>query len=176
MNMKFLYKKQKGFSLIEMIVAVAVFTVVVTIALSTYLNASSLQRRAVAARALNDNLSFAFEVMTREIRDGNAFSISPFGSRIDFINNFNCAIAYYESGKRLYRDGSLEIDGSCSNSQNRPLTSSEIEINNLEFNLAFDNPSNLRKMIIINMNGFINLEKGDEFEFNLQTVATQQDI
>jgi len=172
--MKFLHKTKKGFSLIEMIVAVAVFTVVVIIAMGTYLNASSLQRRAVAARALNDNLSFAFEVITREIRDGHDFFFS--GNQIDFKNNFECDISYYLLGGKLYRYGSLDTSISCLNPEDRPLTSSEIEINNLEFNLAFDNPSNLRKMIIINMNGFINLEKGDEYEFNLQTAATQQDI
>lgn len=60
-----------GFTLLEMIVAIGVFIVVVTVSLSAFLNVHDIQLKMSAFRAANDSLNFVVEAMAREIREGD---------------------------------------------------------------------------------------------------------
>src|SRR3989339_135837 len=62
-----------GFTLIELIVALGVFMVVMTITLSAFLNIMDIQKKTEAFRKVNDNLNFAMEAMMREIREGEDY-------------------------------------------------------------------------------------------------------
>lgn len=63
-------QKNAGFTLLEMIVAIGVFIVVVTVSLSAFLNVHDIQVRMSAFRAANDSLNFVVESMAREIKEG----------------------------------------------------------------------------------------------------------
>ena len=63
-------QKNTGFTLLEMIVAIGVFIVVVTISLSAFLNVHDIQLKMSAFRAANDNINFAIETMVRDIEEG----------------------------------------------------------------------------------------------------------
>ena len=71
-NNKLIFKK--GFTLIELIVALGVFMVVMTMTLSAFLNIIDIQKKTEAFRKVNDNLNFAMEAMMREIREGKGYS------------------------------------------------------------------------------------------------------
>lgn len=80
--------RNAGFTLVELIVSVGLFTIVVTIAMSAYLRLISLDRK---TRALNDvvtNLSFVVESMSRSIRTGTLYN----------IDDSNLSAAGYGSG------------------------------------------------------------------------------
>ncbi|USN87558.1 MAG: type II secretion system protein [Candidatus Nomurabacteria bacterium] len=64
------YKKQSGFTLIEMIVSLGVFAVVVTTAVGALLAIISANKQLQAEQSIMTNLSFAMDTMTREIRTG----------------------------------------------------------------------------------------------------------
>lgn len=59
---------QSGFTLIEMMVAVALFSMVMTVSVSSLIVVMSASARAQAVQATTDNLSFAMDRMSREIR------------------------------------------------------------------------------------------------------------
>lgn len=59
---------QAGFTLLEMIVAVFAFSIIITIIGSVFINALSLQRRALNAQRVEENLSLIMESVAREIR------------------------------------------------------------------------------------------------------------
>ncbi|MBI5037300.1 MAG: prepilin-type N-terminal cleavage/methylation domain-containing protein [Candidatus Kerfeldbacteria bacterium] len=61
---------QSGFTLIEMIVAMAIFTVTVLVATNVYLLVSNSQRRALASQKILDDVRALFETMTQEVRLG----------------------------------------------------------------------------------------------------------
>lgn len=74
--MHFKTNSRRGFTLIELIVSVGLFTVVVTIAMTAYLRLISIDRK---TRALNDvvtNLSFVVDSMERSIRTGTDYDAS----------------------------------------------------------------------------------------------------
>jgi prepilin-type N-terminal cleavage/methylation domain-containing protein len=68
--MKYPFKKVSGFTLIEMIVSLGVFSVVVTITVGAILVLISTNQRLQAEQSVMTNLSFALDTMTREMRTG----------------------------------------------------------------------------------------------------------
>ena len=69
----------RGYTLIELIVAVGLFALVMTLAAGSYLLMIDLNRQAQGIATGIDSLSFALESMTRSIRTGTLYSCGDFG-------------------------------------------------------------------------------------------------
>lgn len=65
--------KNRGFTLLEMLVAVAIFTISIFIIMATFFSIVNAQRKTLARQNAEDNLRFAFEFMTKEIRTGREY-------------------------------------------------------------------------------------------------------
>lgn len=65
--------KQRGYTLVELIVAVGLFAVVMLLASGAYLFMIGLNRQVQGVASGIDNLSFALEAMTRDIRTGTVY-------------------------------------------------------------------------------------------------------
>ncbi len=65
-----LRKSQHGFTLIEMVIALSIFTVTILVATNIYLLVSNAQQRALAAQKILDDVRALFETMTQEVRLG----------------------------------------------------------------------------------------------------------
>ncbi len=61
-------KSNQGFSLIEMLVSVAIFTVVITISLSIFQSVNKSQGNAIAVQSVQESMRYALEVMSKELR------------------------------------------------------------------------------------------------------------
>lgn len=59
---------QRGFSLIELLVAATIFTFVVTAVAGLFLGALDIQRRATAIQKIDENVQFVLESLVREVR------------------------------------------------------------------------------------------------------------
>jgi prepilin-type N-terminal cleavage/methylation domain-containing protein len=66
-------KSLKGFTLLEMIVAVGVFSVAAVLGVSSYLALTAAQKKALTLQSVQDNLRFAIETMASDIRAGNFY-------------------------------------------------------------------------------------------------------
>lgn len=64
---------QIGFSLVEMIVSLALFSIVVTVAVGALLSLIATNQQLQAEQSVMTNLSFALDSMTREIRTGTHY-------------------------------------------------------------------------------------------------------
>lgn len=69
----------RGYTLIELVVAVGLFALVMTLASGAYLLMIDLNRQTQGIATGIDNLSFALEVMTRSIRTGTSYSCGVYG-------------------------------------------------------------------------------------------------
>ena len=65
--------KQDGFTLIEAMVAIAVFTVVMVIGISALLNVNNTNKKSQNLRTIIDNLSFTMEDMSRNLKLGSYY-------------------------------------------------------------------------------------------------------
>lgn len=93
-NMYILKNKNKyGFTLIEILVALAIFTFVIVIGLSTLVVSNSSAKRSTAIRTAIDNVQYSMEVFTRTARLGYAYTCFDSNSTsvsMSTSDGFNC--------------------------------------------------------------------------------------
>ena len=78
--------KTKGFTLIEIIVSLAIFSVVAVIAIGALVRVTSANRQAQAIQSGVNNISFILDAMSREMRVGSGFTCYSGSSLLD-VNN-----------------------------------------------------------------------------------------
>lgn len=79
-----------GFTLIELMVAIALFTTLVTIGIGALLNANAVHKKDQKIRSLMDNLSFIMEDMSTNIRTGSDYNQNVSNTdmtELSFINH-----------------------------------------------------------------------------------------
>lgn len=121
---------RKGFTLIELIIAIAVFSTVVSIAVGGFVRALRTQRQVMGLLSANSNASLVMEQMARELRTGFDFcppSQPCSESELSFRNAAGEAVRY-----RL-TDGALERGV---NNVFAPLTASNVSVRHLTFTIS----------------------------------------
>lgn len=68
-----IFKKSRGFTVVELLVAVGLFSTIASIAVGGFVRALRTQRQVAALISVNDNTFLAIEEMAREIRVGRLF-------------------------------------------------------------------------------------------------------
>jgi prepilin-type N-terminal cleavage/methylation domain-containing protein len=155
---------KKGFTLIEMIVAVGVFTVAITIILASFLNITDIQRKTAAIRTINDNLNFSLETMMREIRSGTSYSIGESGTSLSIVNNYKKNIVYN------LNTVDNQIERSEEGGPVIVLTAPEVKITKLFF--VVDN--SFQPIVTIIISGETGESEKTKSVFNLQTTISQR--
>ncbi len=126
-------ESDKGFTLIEIIVAVGLFTVVMTLASGAYLIMISANRQAQSVATGINNLSFALETMTRNIRTGTDYGCPtggidcPGGGDSFQFRNENGILVTYSRSSLL--SAIQEVKGAAV----RTLTDPSVNISSLMF-------------------------------------------
>ncbi len=122
---------QRGYTLIELTIAVGVFALVMMLASGAYLVMISLSRQAQGVATGINNLSFAIETMTRDIRTGSnycgagaACSLSSFT-----FTDRSGQIVTYALGTQQGADG---LVGDITKN-NIPLTDPSVDVQSLAF-------------------------------------------
>jgi len=208
MNIKrqFGHKKNKGFTLIEMIVVLGAFTIVITISLSSFLAILNAQKKSISIGNVQENLRFAMEMMLKEIRTGTSYYCGivydDFGNG---ANNRDCAsggpvitfrtpsfkviiyrlkngvIEKYSSDYSNPQCASTPSDDDCF----LKMTFPEIKIQDLKFYvvgsrpliLSDSSPDKLQPRVTITLLGNMGLsQKGTLSSFNIQTTVSQRQI
>ena len=118
---RFKSKNIKGFSLIEMLVSIALFAIVVTTSIGTLLVLIDANAKSQSTQAVINNLSFAIDAMARQLRtgvdfrcegnqssitNGNLLKTAPFG-----CNNGGEAIAFTDTRTGVRMGYALEHPG-----------------------------------------------------------------
>ncbi len=85
---------RQGFTLIEMLVSVAIFTIVMVIALGALLSLSEADRKAQTINAAVNNLSFAIDSMSRLMRTGINYHCGSDTSTRALTESQNCINAF----------------------------------------------------------------------------------
>lgn len=84
-------RSQFGFTLVEMIVSLAIFSIVVTVSVGALLVLVATNQQLQAEQSVMTNLSFALDSMTREIRTGTEYFCLSASSDSGLRNLFNNA-------------------------------------------------------------------------------------
>lgn len=113
--------------MVELVVAVGIFGLVVTVVFGVFGLALTSQRRIIALKNVEDNARFSIELMAREIRTGRNFS-GGIGS-LSFINAKSESVIYRLNSNVIEKssDGGISF---------LPVTGPETIIDYLNFYLA----------------------------------------
>ena len=188
------FNKQKnlnrGFSLVEMLVAVAVFMSIMTVALSTLVTTIDANRKAQAIKSTIDSVTFAIESMSKEMRMGTEYKCSLNGSfpvtLADCANNGGVAVKFKTNGGSyiIYKfdGGTLKkcTDDNCLTPEDLISKDSGVSINNMTFYVVGANNelnSNVllktQPRVVITISGTISV-KSSITNFDLQTSVSQR--
>ena len=124
-------KRLSGFTVVELLVAMSLFSIVISIVSGVFIRSMRTQRTITAFIAANSNASLAIEQIAREIRTGTDFCIGeniPCGSsELKFTNANGEAVRYSLTGQAIAKKVG---DGS-----DIPITANNVAVKNLSFNL-----------------------------------------
>jgi prepilin-type N-terminal cleavage/methylation domain-containing protein len=139
-----LINKQKGFTLVELIVTITVFLIIFETVIGIFIAGIRQQRISLETQSLLDQITFSLEFMSRNLRmankaldqsclfsEGLNYEITHNGGGVKFINtmdddNNKCQEFFLENGRLKYKKG---------NQNALPMTSSKLTVSSLKFNL-----------------------------------------
>lgn len=191
-------EKNNGFTLLELIVSMGIFLVVITAAVSAFLNVNDIEKKMSAFRAANDNINFATETMAREIRGGDLMAGGGYKCGVlpncitdgeyDYIEFTTVEtpterIAYKQDAcggagliQCVRRGVDADGNGSFVLSEFSDITSSDINITNLKFTVrGFAIPPDTKQpIVIINTEGETSASIRPELKskINIQTAVS----
>ena len=180
---------QSGFTLVEMIVAVALFSVVMVMGMGALLNVLSANKQNQAIQTAVNNLSLAMEMMSREIRMGYNYHCGDCVgvSCVDTSDcNYDDAIAFeaYNGDPNSPSDQVIfkfensrlkkSIDGGSSFLD---LTAEDLVLEGSYFAVrGSDSTDSLQPKVLIVINGEASATSKANSPFNLQTTISQRII
>ena len=162
--------KENGFTLIEVLIAIASFIIVVSIIIGGFSGALRSQRQAIALLNANYNSSLVLEQIAREIRMGTNFCVNQTTpcseSQLVFTN------AYGQ--KVIYRLNNFGIERSVnSDTAFKKITADDVVVDYLKFILSGQNSRDGKQTRITILLGIKSKESGVSGSvINLQTTIS----
>lgn len=184
-------KKQKGFTLIEMMVSVALFSIVMTAALGAIITLTDSNKKARSLMSVMTNLNFAVDSVVRSFKVGDIGGISSpvtgTGGETQSClttNEIDYATANAEGStnefiKRqvvyCFEPGNASTGGKLTKQvaggSTTPITSPDVNIKYLEFDVSSGQPR-----LTINMSGTVKVSPKISSDFSIQTTVSQRKL
>jgi prepilin-type N-terminal cleavage/methylation domain-containing protein len=175
LNSKFkIQNSNNGFTVVELIVSMALFVVLAALASGTFIQTLRTQRMITSLAAANDNATQTLERITREIRTGFIFSV-PSEGILKFINYEGDAVTYKmisdSSGSGSV--GKCVGDTGCDEDKNfKLITPPEVKIKNLKFRLKGDVNDGFAPRVTI----VLEVASVNDMKTNLQTTVSARTL
>ena len=168
MNHKINYKN-RGFTLIEMLVSVAIFSIVITIIMGTVVTIVDASRKARTMTEVMNNLNFSFESMTRTLK--TAVSIE------DLNNNSTDSITATDQQGRtiVYTFTHDGITKSINGSTPDNITSADLKLVSWKIE-KFISGTVGQPRVFFSVKGRVETAKGIYSEFSLQSTVSQRQL
>ena len=181
----FFLKASKGFTLVEMITAVAIFSLVMVIGMGALLNVLHANKQTQAIQTAVNNLNLAMEMMSREIRTGYYYHC---GSG-DYTLTRDCLVGdssiafepfdgdvFNPNDQVVFRFDNNGIYKSVDSGANfLSLTAEELILEDLYFVVTGSDINDLiQPKVLIVAKGYVGEKEKEKTYFNLQTTVTQR--
>ncbi|MDO8471013.1 MAG: type II secretion system protein [bacterium] len=167
----------RGFTLIELMVAVSIFIIVMAISMGSIINVFDANRKSRSLKTVLNNLNLAVESMTKEMRFGRNYHCGsgavtipqncPSGDTImSFLSSDNVQITY--------RLNSQTIEKQIGGGSYIAVTAPEIVIDDLVFyTLGAGTSDSLQPRVLMKIKSHAGAEEGQS-NFTLQTLVSQR--
>ena len=193
--------RPRGFTLIEMLVSIAIFTVVMVIALGALLAMSSADRKAESLKSVVNNLNFSIDSMARSLRTGTQYNCGSSsggnctagGPSLYFTSASGVQTAYRlenlatDPGSAAAICGQVSPNVGCvarstdGGSSWYAITSPEVVINPSPSTILFyligappGTADNIQPKVVMTISGTVQVTPTDSSTFHVQTAITQR--
>ena len=168
----------KGFTLVELLVSIGLFSVVLTVALGAILTIADSNKKTRTLMSVMNNLNFAVDSMTRSFKAGEVYNI------INVVYDSNKCFQtreqnYDASGTRLvaYCITNGRLTKSINGGTPVPLTSSDVEITNGRFEIfnaeVSATPPQQPQLVIV-LEGEVKISEKIKSKFSIHTSVSQR--
>ena len=176
---------QRGFSLIELLVSVALFSIVMTVSIGTLLVLINANQKAQSFKSVIDNLNFGIDSISRAVRTGRSYNCNnsvpaTLPSGVRNCNNGRTALVFTdERGRRVaYRynnagEGSIERRIG-NNSSWVALTASNVFIDDMLFYVTGTaSADEVQPTVTISIRGHAGVKAATDSYFNIEMTIAQ---
>ena len=194
---------KSGFSLVEMLVAVAIFMSIMTVAITSLISIIAATKKAQAIKSTIDSVNFAIENISKDMRIGYGYWCSADGSSflptkdclsggpaVRYVNSSNQTITYKFSTSTDSSGAPYSVltrlsvpctpGGATSCTDDIISKDANVNITNMNFYvIGADNefaamPSKTQPRVIITASGLISVKGSPDTTFDLQTNISQR--
>ncbi|PIS38826.1 MAG: hypothetical protein COT34_01600 [Candidatus Nealsonbacteria bacterium CG08_land_8_20_14_0_20_43_11] len=196
--MKIIFQKQKsrGFSLVELLVAVLVFSLMIVEISGIFVSGMKNQRYSLAAQQLLDQTSYSLEFMGRALRmarketdavsgdclsaNGKNYEVNVDNTSIRFINhleNDDCQRFYWDSSEKKLKFQRKILVPWPDEPETFDLTSKKIEVTKLKFLLDGElETDSFQPRVTVLMEMKWKEKAGEEALIKIQTTVSQRNL
>ncbi len=179
--------RQRGFTLIEMLVSVAIFSTVMVIALGSLLALSEANRKAELLSSVTNNFNSAIDSMTRGMRTGSRYhcgggtltttnDCATTGSgQFAFLSSSGQTVVYQLQTTGCANNTGCIIRSTDGGATYTSITSPEIVVTSLMFYVLGSSSSDaVQPKVVMLVSGYATIKGLQQTTFNLQTSVTQR--
>lgn len=177
-------QSNKGFTLLEMLVAIGIFAIIMTVASGIFSTTLQSQERMLTQQLAISNTSYSLEYMSRAIRmakkdvEGHCLNTTgcnytnPSGDNsIRFLNHDKKCVEFLLENGQIKRKKSNNKNDNFGDTQS--FTSNDLNIRELKFELQGECHGDERQPTI---NISLDAATGEEMSFRTQTTAVQRNL
>jgi len=158
-----------GFTLVEMIVAIGIFTMVAVAAISALASVIDANQRSRSLAQTNNNLDFSLQTMIREIRNGFSYGCDA----TDPKSNDDCSNSEFGFVNAERNKVAFKLDNEKIKRNSQSLTPPDVTVKHLRFNVIGASSNDKQSRVIITIEAESGTGENSQ-TFNLQTTATQR--
>jgi type II secretory pathway pseudopilin PulG len=172
-----------GFTLIDMLVSVGIFTATVTIGVGAAMASINANQKAQSIQLVMNNLSFALEHMARNIRTGITYHCDVGFLPLDTPRNCTTGASSFAFEDRALGSGdtvafkldSGRIEKSVDGAPFAPITAPEVVIETLRFHVTGAlKGDDLQPRVTIVLQGYAKTGNDERTDFDIQTTVSQR--
>lgn len=176
----------RGFTLIELMVAVSVFSIALVLFLGSILSVFDANQKSKTLRSVMDNLSSTLESMTREIRFATNYHCTNSGvlsTPLDCggLGDSNLTVRGVDGTQVSYSLSGGQIMRKLGAGALYPLTSPDVTITKLTFRVYGSPPytsggDTFQPQVIVVIGGFVGTKAFTQSTFTIETTISQRVI
>ncbi len=172
---RFPKQNNKGFTLVEMLVSIALFAIVLVITLGSIMTIVDVNRKSQSLTIVMNDLNFALENITRSVKTGDVQVDQSTANEIyviEDLDNVKRHVKYRFAQNKIER--SVKPEGG-SWSDYVAITSDQINIDNARF-IVYDEYESLQPRVLISIAGTALVGPTVSSKFHIQTTVSQRNL
>lgn len=170
MSMKY-HSSRRGYTLIELIVAVGVFALIMTLAAGAYLTIIGVSRQTQATTTGINGFAFALENMARAVRTGSTYNCAGLGD----CPNGGSSFSFKDYGGTTH---TFDLSGGAIRQDGNAITDPLVNVTSLTFYANGTAPASSgdyhQANVVIVASGTVSAGPGKTVPFTIETSATMR--